>query len=122
MAVEVAVKVEVVEDKLSFLAYFIVIVMEIGIILVVSVSVSVFVMLSVKIASVCKILQSDGRLAGGYNAIGYSQAVWSTLIGRGISKLGSHWSRDVATPALLCHKEPAQGIQSPLLGAFAVFL
>ena len=23
----------------------------------------------------------------------------------------------VATPALLCHKEPAQGTQSPLLGA-----
>ena len=26
-------------------------------------------------------------------------------------------AHSVATPALLCHKEPAQGIQSPLLGA-----
>ena len=26
-----------------------------------------------------------------------------------------------ATPALLCHKEPAQGTQSPLLGAFLPF-
>ena len=26
-------------------------------------------------------------------------------------------SHDVATPVLLCHKEPAQGTQSPLLGA-----
>ena len=32
------------------------------------------------------------------------RAVFSTLIGRGMSRLGSHWSRDVATPALLCHK------------------
>ena len=44
-------------------------------------------------------------------------AVFSTLIGRGISRLGSDWSRDVAPPALLCHKEPARRIQSPLLGA-----
>ena len=72
MAVEVAVKVKVVDDNLWFLANIIVIVMEIGIILV-EVSVEVFVMMSVKIASVCKILQSDSRLAGGYNAIGYSQ-------------------------------------------------
>ena len=27
----------------------------------------------------------------------------------------------VATPALLCHKKPAQGTQSPLLGAFLAF-
>ena len=26
-----------------------------------------------------------------------------------------------ASPALLCHKEPAQGTQSPLLGAFLPF-
>ena len=43
--------------------------------------------------------------------------VFSTLIGRGMSRLGSHWARDVAAPALLCHKEPARRIQSPLLGA-----
>ena len=42
---------------------------------------------------------------------------FSTLVGQGMSRLGSHWSRDVATPALLCHKEPARRIQSPLLGA-----
>ena len=35
--------------------------------------------------------------------------VFSTLIGRGMSRLSSHWSRDVATPALLCHKEPGRG-------------
>ena len=45
--------------------------------------------------------------------------VWSTLIGRGMSRLGSHWSRDVATPALLSHKEPARRIQSPIGGYFA---
>ena len=44
-------------------------------------------------------------------------AVWSTLIGRGMSRLGSHWSRVLLAPALLCHKEPARRIQSPLLGA-----
>ena len=44
-------------------------------------------------------------------------AVWSTLIGRGMSRLGSHWSRVMLAPALLCHKEPARRIQSPLLGA-----
>ena len=36
--------------------------------------------------------------------------VFSTLIGREL--------HNVATPALLCHKEPARRIQSPLLGAF----
>ena len=33
---------------------------------------------------------------------------WSTLIGRGMSKLGSHWSRAslvMLAPAILCHKE-----------------
>ena len=50
------------------------------------------------------------------------------------SILHSHWSRtkdvllsfvemvhNAAPPALLCHKEPAQGTQSPLLGAFLPF-
>ena len=37
-----------------------------------------------------------------------SPAAWSTLIGRGISRLGSHWWRVLLAPALLCHKEPAQ--------------
>ena len=35
-------------------------------------------------------------------------SVWSTLIGRGISRLGSHWSRAspvLLAPAVLCHKE-----------------
>ena len=45
------------------------------------------------------------------------KSAWSTLIGRGMSRLVSHWSRYVAPPALLCHKEPARRIQSPLLGA-----
>ena len=44
-------------------------------------------------------------------------AAWSTLIGREMSRLGSHWSRVLLAPALLCHKEPARRIQSPLLGA-----
>ena len=46
--------------------------------------------------------------------------VWSTLIGRGMSRLGSHWSKAspvMLAPAILCHKEPARRIQSPLLGA-----
>ena len=41
----------------------------------------------------------------------------STLIGRGMSRLVSHWSRVMLAPALLCHKEPARRIQSPRLGA-----
>ena len=35
-------------------------------------------------------------------------SVWSTLIGRGMSRLGSHWSRAspvLLAPAVLCHKE-----------------
>ena len=44
---------------------------------------------------------------------------WSTLIGRGPSRycvlIGA------ATPALLCHKDTAQGTQSPLLGPFLAF-
>ena len=50
----------------------------------------------------------------------YYQAVWSTLIGRGSTRLGSHWSRwfiVLLRQCLLCHKEPAPRIQSPLLGA-----
>ena len=46
-------------------------------------------------------------------------AEWSTLIGpdpsRHCALIG--WDHGVATPALLCHKEPARRIQSPLLGA-----
>ena len=36
---------------------------------------------------------------------------WSTLIGRGMSRLVSHWSRAspvMLAPAILCHKEPAR--------------
>ena len=47
----------------------------------------------------------------------HSERVFSTLIGRGMSRVDFHWSRDVAPPALLSHKEPARRIQSPLLGA-----
>ena len=49
------------------------------------------------------------------------RAVFSTLIGRGKSMFCSHWSRWFIEPALLCHKEPAQGTKSPLLGAFLTF-
>ena len=42
----------------------------------------------------------------------WCQAVWSTLIGRGMSRLGSHWSRVLLAPALLCHKEPARSKQN----------
>ena len=45
---------------------------------------------------------------------------WNTLIGRDPSRycvlIG--WDHGVATPAFLSHKEPDQGTQSPLLGAF----
>ena len=50
-------------------------------------------------------MQSQGHLRG-------YQPVLSTLIGRGISMFRSHWlnlAHSVAPPALLCHKEPAQG-------------
>ena len=43
---------------------------------------------------------------------------WSTLIGRGPSLPRSHWSgasQVMLAPAILCHKEPACSIQSPLL-------
>ena len=38
-------------------------------------------------------------------------SVWSTLIGRGMSRLVSHWSRAslaMLVPAVLCHKESAR--------------
>ena len=37
--------------------------------------------------------------------------VWSTLIGRGSTRLGSHWSRVLLRQCLLCHKEPARSKQ-----------
>ena len=46
------------------------------------------------------------------------QAVWSTLIGRAMSRLGSHCSRAsqvMLAPAILCHKEPARASKAPLL-------
>ena len=51
--------------------------------------------------------------------------MWSTLIGRDPTRLGSHWSRwfiVLLRQCLLCHKEPARRIQSPLLGAFCLLL
>ena len=39
------------------------------------------------------------------------RSVWSSLIGRGMSRLVSHWSRAslvMLAPAVLCHKEPAR--------------
>ena len=47
---------------------------------------------------------------------GQSKAVWSTRCRDHFRGVHSD-----ATPALLCHKEPAQGTQSPLLGAFLPF-
>ena len=41
---------------------------------------------------------------------------WSTLIGRGMSRLDSHWSRAslvMLAPAVLCHKEPARASKAP---------
>ena len=53
----------------------------------------------------------------------WPQPVWSTLIGPGMSRLGSHWSRAspvMLAPAILCHKEPARGKQNtPQWGYFA---
>ena len=46
------------------------------------------------------------------------QAGWVTLIGRGLSLV--NWLV-LLTSALLCHKDTAQGTQSPLLGAFLAF-
>ena len=48
---------------------------------------------------------------------GQSQPEFSTLIGRALKRLGSHWldlGHSVAMPALLCHKDTAQGTQNPL--------
>ena len=45
------------------------------------------------------------------------KVAWSTLIGLGSTLLRSHWSRAslvMLAPAVLCHKEPARRIQSPL--------
>jgi len=42
---------------------------------------------------------------------GQYRTVFSTTIGPGSTRLGSHWSR--ATPTILCHKEPARSIQKP---------
>ena len=33
-----------------------------------------------------------------------------------------HWFMVLVTPALLCHKDKAQGTESPLLGAFLTLL
>ena len=56
------------------------------------------------------------RCTGGIFLIPWRHtSVFSALIDRGMSKLGS-------TPALLRHKEPARLIQSPLLGAFCLLL
>ena len=46
----------------------------------------------------------------------YLGAVWSTRYRDHFRGVHSD-----AAPALLCHKEPAQGTQSPLLGAFLPF-
>ena len=48
-----------------------------------------------------------------------SDKVWSTLIGRGMSRLVSHWSRAspvMLAPAILCHKEPARASKAPYQG------
>ena len=45
-----------------------------------------------------------------------TRSVCSTLIGRAMSRLGSHWSRAspvMLAPALLCHKEPARASKAP---------
>ena len=44
------------------------------------------------------------------------QPVFSTLIGRGMSRLDSRGREvhSVATPALLCHKEPARSKERPV--------
>ena len=64
--------------------------------------VEVLLRICIKISAVCKILQSDSRLAGGYNAIGYSQGglLFRGLIQRCPSPpvrlvLHSHWSGSV---------------------------
>ena len=55
-------------------------------------------------------------------SVSQSMSVWSTLIGRGSTMLGSHWSRVLLRQCLLCHKEPAPRIQSPLLRALCLLL
>ena len=47
------------------------------------------------------------------------KAAWSTLIGRGMSRLVSHWSRaslQMLAPAVLCHKERARASKAPYQG------
>ena len=48
---------------------------------------------------------------------------WSTLIGRDPLRYCAliGWIIMLLMPALLCHKDTAQGTQSPLLGAFLAF-
>ena len=49
---------------------------------------------------------------------------WSTLIGRGLTLLRSHWSRAslvLLAPAILCHKEPARPIL-PSKGHYSLVL
>ena len=51
-------------------------------------------------------------------------SVFSNLIGQSPTMFCSHWldlDYSIAPPALLCHKEPAQGTQNSLLGAFLAF-
>ena len=59
---------------------------------------------SERVKEVCGDFNNSLRLE--HNALYYSG--WSTLIGRGLSRLCSDW---LVTPALLCHKEPPQGTQ-----------
>ena len=47
------------------------------------------------------------------------KAVWSTLIGRDLTLLRSHWPRAspvMLAPAILCHKEPSRVSKAPYFG------
>ena len=73
-------------------------------------------MQSLKIVSINGVVVGRGVLHPVLNA------EWSTLSGRDcrdlvVSLIELKYFHDVATPALLCHKEPARRIQRPLLGA-----
>ena len=53
--------------------------------------------------------------------IGCYQAQPGTLRERVFSTPCRGWIRGLALPPLLCHKEPAPGTQSPLIGLFLAF-
>ena len=83
-----------------------------------------FMFLSVLIMVILATSQAGGAAAvwdRNYQADFYtlSWSDWSTLIGPGMSRLDSHWSRAslvMLAPAVVCHKEPVRASKAPYYG------